>query len=145
MELSWMLLANHAESPPNGLLYVSGAGWDTVNVQAPLPPGAAPEGVVAIAQGHLVVRLSFHHTETGTDFPLEITVIDEDGAEIARIQGTVTAERQDEDAPPRWSRATNVVLPLTGMPLPRFGEYRIHLRVNGEHKGDLPFRVVRRY
>jgi hypothetical protein len=33
MDLSWMLLANHAESP-NGLLYLSGAGWDTVNVEA---------------------------------------------------------------------------------------------------------------
>jgi|tagenome__1003787_1003787.scaffolds.fasta_scaffold20447577_2 hypothetical protein len=145
MELAWMLLANHAEVPPSGLLYLSGAGWDTINVGAELPDGAPDGGVVAFVQGVLVIRLLFHHTEAGTEFPFEVSIVDEDGAAIGHIDGAVTAEPPDEDAPPTWDRAAHVIAALTGLPLPRFGEYRIHLQVNREHKGDIPFRVVRRY
>ena len=139
-----MLLANHAEAPPNGLLYLSGAGWDTINVGAELPEGA-PGDVVAFVQGVLVIRLRFHHTEAGTEFPFDVVFVDEDGGAIARIDGTVTAVPPDRDEPPTWDRAAHVIAGLHGLPLPRFGEYRIHLRVNREHKGDLPFRVVRRF
>jgi hypothetical protein len=92
-----------------------------------------------------VIRLEFHHTEAGTEFPLELVIVDADGGEIARIEARVAADPPDNDTPPTWSRGTNVVAPLTGLPIPHFGEYRIHLRVNGEHKGELPFRVVQRY
>jgi hypothetical protein len=142
MDLDWMLLANHAEAQ-NGMLYLSGAGWDTVNVGAD-PPEEAPPGVVAFVQGVLVIRLRFHHTEAGTEFPFDVIVVDEDGSTIGRIDGTVTAVPPDEDAPPTWDRAAHVIAGLHGLPLPRFGEYRIHLRVNREHKGDIPFRVTRR-
>jgi hypothetical protein len=144
MELDWMLLANHAEVPPNGLLYLTGAGWDTINVRGE-PPEEAPPGVVGFVQGVLVIRLLFHHTEAGTEFPFEVVIVDEDGAEIGRVEGTVKAEPPDTDAPPTWDRAAHVIVALTGLPLLRFGEYRIHAHVNREHKGDIPFRVVRRY
>src|SRR5687767_11415526 len=120
MDLDWMMLANHAEMPPNGLLYLSGAGWDTVNVGAP-PPADAPPEVVAVVQGVLVVRLRFHHTEAGSSYPLRITIVDEDGQKIGEINGTVSAQSPGDDTPPTWPRATNVVLPLNGLPLPRFG------------------------
>jgi hypothetical protein len=143
MELNWMLLANHAESPPNGLLYIAGAGWDTVNVVAPPPPEM--EGIVTTVQGVLVIRLLFHPTEAGTTYPLRVQIVDEDGHGIGEVHGTVAAQPPAEDAPPAWLQATNVIIPLTGLPLPRLGEYRIHLKINNEHKGDLPFRAVRRY
>ena len=143
MELAWMMLANHAEAPPNGLLYLSGASWDTLNVTEPLPP-EAPTGAVAFVHGVLVARLLFHSTEVGTEFPFALTIIDEDGRQVGRVEGGVTA-RTEDDAPATWSRASNVIVGLTGLPLPRFGEYRISLAVNREHKGELPFRVVRRY
>jgi hypothetical protein len=144
MELDWMLLANHAEAPPNGLLYVSGAGWDTINVGAPLPP-EVPDGIVAFVQGVVVIRLLFHHTEIGTEYPFRMTVVDEDGNKVGEIDGSVTARARTDDSPPTWMQATNILAPLAGLPLPRFGEYRIHLHVNREHKGDIPFRVVRRF
>lgn len=143
MDLDWMMLANYAEAPGNGLLYLSGAAWDTVNVHGPPPPGA-PEGMVAPLVATLVVRLLFHHTEVGTDYPFRIDIVDEDGGTVGTIEGEINAP-DDEDAPATWHRPANLIIGLSGLPLPRFGEYRINLLVNREHKGDLPFRVVKRY
>ena len=142
MELAWMLLANHAEAP-NGLLYISGGTWDTVNVNGP-PPENAPEGVVAALVGTLVVRLEFHHTELGHDYPFRITIVDEDGSTVGAIDGDISADPQ-ADTPSTWMHGSNLIIGLTGLPLPRFGEYRINIQVNRDHKGDIPFRVVRRY
>ena len=48
MRLDWALLANAAESPPNGLVYILGAGIDTLwreDFPAPLiPPRIATTG-----------------------------------------------------------------------------------------------------
>jgi hypothetical protein len=142
VELQWMMLANHAEAP-GGLLYISAGAWDTINVTAPLPDGAPPDAI-ALVQGMLVARLSFHSTEAGNEYPLRVTVVGEDGEEIAVLEGDVLAQPQ-EDAPRTWLHGVNVILQLTGLPLPRFGEYRIHLHLNRDHKGDLPFRVIKRY
>src|SRR4051794_16993399 len=101
MELAWMMLTNHAEAPGNGLLYLSGATWDTVTVTGPPPPGA-PEGVVAALQGMLVIRMRFHQTEVGIDYPMRITVIDEDGNRIADIEGEISTQVAD-DVPLSWS------------------------------------------
>jgi hypothetical protein len=147
MELEWMMLANHAEVA-GGLVYISGGTWDTVNVIGP-PPEGAPEGVVGAVQGTLIVRLSFHATEEGNEYPLHVTIVEEDGDEIASVDGTVNAQSGQDDVAPRapatWRRGVNVLIPLTGLPLPRFGEYRINFSLNREYKGDLPFRVLRAY
>jgi hypothetical protein len=143
VEITWMMLANHAEAPPNGLLYISGGAWDTVNVLNPLP-AEAPEGAVAFIEGVLVIRLRFHQTETERDYPFRLSIIDEDGAEIGHVDGDVRAERV-EGHPPAWPHPANMIVSLTGLPLPRFGEYRISLEVNRDHKGEIPFRAVRRY
>lgn len=142
MELAWMMLANHAEAP-NDLLYMAGGAWDTVNVTAPPPPDTAPD-VVTFVRGMLVIRLLFHATETDTDYPMRISIVDEDGGETGNVDGEVRAMAQP-DVPPTWLHAANIIVDLSGLPLKRFGEYRINLLVNREHKGDLPFRVVKRY
>jgi hypothetical protein len=138
-----MMLANYAEAP-GGLLYITGGAWDSIQVTEP-PPPEVPEGIVALVQGTLVARLSFHATEEGNEYPLRVTVWEEDGAEIANMEGVVVAEESPVDSPRTWMRNVNVLVPLTGLPLPRFGEYRIHLHLNREHKGDIPFRVVKQY
>ena len=54
-----MLLANHAEAPPNGLLYLSGAGWDTINPATPrfsdVPPSSPYYTVIETAACYGVV------------------------------------------------------------------------------------------
>ena len=136
-----MMLANYAEVS-NGLLYISGGAWDTVTVSGPPPDGARAD-IVAVVQGTLVARLSFHPTELGSRYPMRVTIVELDGGEIANIEGDVVAVRQEHDsAPPTWDHGVTVIMPLNGLPLPTIGDYRIHFNLNREHKGDLPFRVV---
>lgn len=140
MDVEWMMLANHAETA-NGLLYVNGGAWDTINVPEPLL-AASPEGVVAIIQGVLVVRLGLHPTECGRDHPFSLSIMDEDGAEIGKIEGQFQSE-PDESQPPGWLQGTHLLMQLTGLALPRFGLYNVHLLINGEHRAQRPFRVIR--
>jgi hypothetical protein len=142
VKLDWMMLANYAEVN-NGLLYVAGGSWDTTTIHAPLPP-AAPEGSVAVLQGFLVVRVLFHATETERAHSFAITVIDEDGGDVAKIEGEAHVARVP-GLPPGWDHGVNIAVPLTGMPLRSFGLYNIALQVDGQHIGDRPFRVLKGY
>ena len=140
MKLDWIMLANYAEIAPSGLLTVVGGTWDTMTVHAPLPEDA-PEDAVALLTGCVVVRALFHVTETGRDHSFAMTVMDEDGGEVARIDGGIHVERQP-DLPAGWDQGVNLVVSLTGMPIPQFGRYAISLQFDGQHVGDRPFRVV---
>jgi hypothetical protein len=141
MNLEWMLLANYAEAN-NGLLYISGGGWDTVTLHAPLEN--APEGVFAVLQGALVIRLAFHQTETDREHSFSLVIADEDGGEIGKAEGNVRVDRI-RGLPPGWPQSVNIPLPLTGIPLPRAGIYTMSLQVDGQHVGDRPFRVLKGY
>ena len=140
MKLDWMLLANYAEVGPTGLLTVVGGTWDTMTVHAPLPDDG-PEGAVAVLTGCVVVRALFHVTETGREHGFALTVMDEDGGDVARIEGSVRVDRQP-DLPPGWDQGVNMAISLTGMPVPLFGLYTISLQIDGQHVGDRSFRVV---
>jgi hypothetical protein len=141
VKLDWILLANYAEVGPAGLLTVVGGTWDTMTVHAPLPDDA-PEGAVAVLTGSVVVRALFHVTETDREHGFLLTVMDEDGGDVARIEGSVDVDRQP-DVPPGWDQGVNMAVSLTGMPVPRFGLYTISLQIDGQHVGDRPFRVVK--
>lgn len=141
MNLDWMLLANYAEVN-GGLLYISGGGWDTMTVHAPIE--GAPPGVFAAIQGTLVIRLLFHQTETGRDHAFELAITDEDGLEIGKAEGGVRVE-QSRGLPVGWPQPVNIPIPLTGIALPRPGLYTLSLQVNGQHVGDRPFRVLKGY
>src|SRR5918996_1108940 len=97
-----MMLANYAEVN-NGLFYISGGTWDTTNVQAEAPPGALPEGAIATIQGTLVVRLLFHVTETDREHAFAVTIMDEDGDQVAHIDGGGPVPR-NPDVPPGWDQ-----------------------------------------
>jgi hypothetical protein len=146
VKLAWMTFANHAEIAPNGLIYINGGAWDTINVNSPMPPEApaAMAGAVAVFQGSIVVRVLFHSTETGRVHAVRITVRDEDGAEIAVAEGQIDVQ-MPVDQPAGWDVGVNLALPFTGLPLPRFGLYAASVQVDGQHLDDLPFRVVKRY
>jgi hypothetical protein len=140
VKLDWMTLANYAEAPPGGLLYIMGGGWDTINVRAPLEGG--PEGAFTFIQGTLVARLLFHNTETDRDHSFALVIADADGRELGKVEGGMRVER-NRGLPPSWDQSVNLVLPLTGFPLPGPGEYVIHLLINGQFVGDRPFRVLK--
>lgn len=140
VKLDWMLLANYAEVGPTGLLTVVGGTWDTMTVHGP-PPDEGPPGAVAVLTGCVVSRALFHVTETGREHQFAFSVMDEDGGDVARIEGSVYVERQ-LDIPPGWDQGVNMTVSLTGMPVPRFGLYTISMQIDEQHVGDRSFRVV---
>ncbi|SRR6266545_59033 len=142
MRLVSIMLADFAEDR-DGLLYVQRAGWDTLNVAGPLPPDA-PSNLVAVMQGHLVVRLHFHQTETDREHAFEIRITGEDGQEIGKVDGSAFVGKT-EGLPPAWEQNVNLVVPLVGLGLPNFGLYSISVLVDRQHQGDQPFRVVKAY
>lgn len=141
MNLDWILLANYAEVN-NGLLYISGGGWDTITVQAPIE--GTPEGVFTVVQGTLVIRLLFHQTETGRDHTFRVSIVDEDGNEIGSAGGEMRVTRTP-GLPVGWPQAVNLPIPLTGVAVPKPGMYTISCQVNDQHVGDRPFRVLKGY
>jgi hypothetical protein len=141
VKLEWMALANYAENR-DGLLYIVGGGWDTINVQAPIE--GAPTGVFAVMQGTLVVRLLASTTETGQPHTFTIEIIDEDGTQIAKAEGGFPVDAI-VGLPIGWDQGVNLVMPLTGLLLPGPGNYTINLRVDDELLGDRPFRVLKLY
>jgi hypothetical protein len=142
-ELEWMMLANYAEAPQgNGLMYIMGGAWDTLNVAAPLE--GAPPGIVAAVVGTLAIRLLFHMTETGRDHEIAITLMDEDGGQVGALTASFRVERTP-GLPAEWMQGTNLVIPISGMGLPRFGIYTFNLSLDGRHVGDRPFRVLKLY
>ena len=77
MRLDWALLANAAEAPPNGLVYILGAGFDTlIRDQYPTPFG-----------GVIVLRLQTTRLETERPHKVEVHCTDEDGNPSPPKQG----------------------------------------------------------
>ena len=60
------------------------------------------------------------------------------------IEGNFRADRQ-VGVPAGWEQGFHLVLPLVGLPLPKFGHYTISLQIDGEHKGDQRFRIIKGY
>ncbi len=109
-----------------------------------LAKSQAPDGVFAVIQGTLVVRLLLHTTETGLNHSLSFEIVDEDGQQIANASGDFRVER-NVGLPIGWDQSANFVFPLTGIPLAKPGNYTINLRVGDELLGDRPFRVLKLY
>lgn len=141
MKLEWIGLANYAENV-NGLLYMSGGGWDTLTVHSPLE--GVPEGIFALMQGSLVVRLLLSTTETNREHTIGFEIIDEDGAIVMKAEAKTHIPAQ-VGLPIGWDQGVNYVFPLAGIPLPKPSNYTINLSVDGEFLGDRPFRVLKAY
>jgi hypothetical protein len=141
VKLEWIGLANHAENV-NGLLYMSGGGWDTLSVQSPLE--GVPEGIFALMQGNLVVRLLLTTTETNREHTITWEIVDEDGNPVMKAEAKTHVQAQ-VGLPIGWDQSVNYVFPLAGIPLPKPANYTINLSVDGEFLGDRPFRVLKAY
>jgi hypothetical protein len=139
MKVEWIALANYAEDR-GGLLYVVGGGFDTINVQAPIE--GAPQGVFAVMQGMLVVRILLRRDETGKQHKFSFEIVDEDGQQLAKADGDFRAEPAP-GLPIGWDQAANLIFPLTGVPIPKPGNYTINLFLDEELLGDRPFRVLK--
>jgi hypothetical protein len=95
-------------------------------------------------QGFLVIKLLFHPTETDRQHQFEVTVMDEDGAELAKAANEFDAPR-DHDLPAAWLQNVSIVLPISGIPLPCAGNFVVNLTVNGQWVGNRPFRAIKHF
>lgn len=135
MRLDWALLANAAESPPNGLVYILGAGIDTLwRDDFPAPFGGA-----------MVLRVLSSRLESERAHKVEVHCSDEDGKAVLQqpvVLGlparTVTSEH-----PQGWDLAANIVINLAQVPIPKPGLYRFEILIDDQQVRTLPFRAMR--
>ena len=134
MRLDWALLANAAEGPPNGLVYILGAGIDTLwRDQFPAP-----------FAGAMVLRVLSSRIESERPHKVEVHCSDEDGKAV--LQQPVVL-----NLPPRtvhsghlqgWDLAANIVINLAAVAIPRPGFYRFEILIDDQQVRTLPFRAV---
>jgi hypothetical protein len=134
MRLDWALLANAAEGPPNGLVYVLGAGIDTLwRDQFPAPFGGA-----------MVIRLLSTRLESERPHKVEVHCSDEDGNAVLPqpIVLNMAPRQVPSEHPQGWDLASNIVINLAGVAIPKAGHYRFEILIDDQQVRTLPFRAV---
>lgn len=129
MKLTCALLCD-AATVREGLINVLGGGVSRVSRPAlPAPLGMA-----------LALVVDQHRTEMGREHRLDVLVLSEDGAELARANLTWRADRIPEDLAADYPFP--VIVPLHAVMLPSFGGYSVELLIDDVHQATLPFTLV---
>ena len=135
MRLDWALLANAAEAPPNGLVYILGAGFDTLIRDAyPTPFG-----------GVIVLRLLTTRLETERPHKLEVHCSDEDGQAVLPqpIVLNMPARTVPPEYPHGWDLAASIVINISTVPINKPGFYSFEILIDDQQVRTLPFRAVK--
>ena len=133
MRLDWALLASAAEGPPNGLVYILGAGIDTLwREQYPAPFGGA-----------MVLRLLTSRLESERPHKVDVHCSDEDGGAVLQqpIMLTIPARPVPPDHPHGWDLAAHIVIHLSGVAIAQPGFYNFEILVDDQQVRTLPFRA----
>ncbi len=130
MQLEWLILADGAQVA-DGKLYLLGGGWDVLGVTTGFP-----------MQKHLAVAASFRvpWNETNQRHGIEIEIADEDGHQLARVDGQIEVGRPAGiplGHPQRYQLTVEAVLSFE-----HAGTYVIIGRIGGTEAGRVPFNVV---
>ena len=134
MQIEYAMIADFAEIT-GGKLYVMGGGWDTFNA-----PEVPTQIRIAVAAG---VRIGWD--ETNVPIPLRITIDDDDGQELVRIDGMMNVGRP----PTLPAGSTQLSQMAANVPLnvSAFGGFRVRVVAGEADSGEtrtLPFRVSKR-
>ncbi len=132
-QIELLTLANHAEVQ-NGLLYLSGAGWDRVT-------RAYKEGKKPRPQ-HFAIALSVlvPWSETNQRHEVVIRVEDEDGHhKLMEAKANIEVGRPPGKVPGSDSRSPLVVTGI--LQFPKAGGYRVRATL-GDEQRDYAFRVI---
>lgn len=135
MRLDWALLANAAEAPPSGLVYILGGGFDTlIRDQFPTPFG-----------GVVVLRLQTTRLETERVHKVEVHCTDQDGKPFVPqpIVVVLPPRQVPADYPHGWDLSASIVINLTSVPIERPGLYNFEILIDDQQVRTLPFRVVK--
>ncbi len=132
-EIEMLTLANHAEVQ-NGLLYVSGAGWDTVTRSYQEGEQPQPQHF-SIAVSVLVPWM-----ETNQPHRVVISVEDEDGHDKL-MEATADIEVGRPPGKVRGSDSRSPLVVSGIVHFPRAGGYRVRATL-AEEQRDYAFRVI---
>src|SRR5262245_60742756 len=128
VDIEYALIADYAEIVA-GKLYLMGGGWDSFALSA--VPGQLR---LALAVG---VRIGWE--ETNRSIPVQATVEDDDGRQVAKLEAAVNAGR-----PPNLAPGTGQLAQLAAhfiVPVETAGGHRVTIIV-GDQSRYLPFRVT---
>ena len=131
-EIEYVTVADHAEAI-NGKLYLHGGGWS--DVVQPVGPGSQP-GVVHFG---IAASILVGWNETNRRFPLTITIVHEDGDELAKIGAQVEAGRPPGITPGTEFR--NILAVQANMVFPKTGRYDVRAELDGQTR-QVTFRVI---
>jgi hypothetical protein len=136
LEVRMFVLADWAAIPPDGKLYIGGAGISSVKLE--LLPGVLPPL-------HLVVRIRVPWQLTSEPLPFSVRLLDADRQPLGLdplAAGTAETGRPP-GARPGDELAIQFVLPLGGLPASTPGIAYFHLIVADEALGILPLKIER--
>jgi hypothetical protein len=133
MRLDWALLASAAEGPPNGLVYILGAGIDTLR----------RDQYPAAFGGSMVLRLLTTRLESERPHTVEVHCSDEDGGPVLPqpIVLTIPARQVSPEHPHGWDLAAHIVINLSGVAIAHPGFYNFEILVDDQQVRTLPFRA----
>jgi hypothetical protein len=130
LDLEWLILADAAQVVGNKL-YLMGGGWDTVNVNGPLP---------VTQRCAVAASFTVPWPETNRRHNVSIDISTEDGQLIAEVNGQVEVGRP-VGIPPGASQRAQLAADLA-LPIHSPGVIVIVAKIEGKEAGRLTFRVV---
>lgn len=131
-EIEYVTVADHAEAI-NGKLYLHGAGWsDIVQVRG-------PDGQPGVVHFGIAVSILVGWNETNRRFPLAITLVHEDGDELAKLGAQIEAGR-----PPGITHGTefrSFLAVNANLIFPKTGRYNVRAELDDQTR-QAAFRVL---
>lgn len=133
-DIALLTLANHAEVQ-NGLLYMSGAEWDTVTRTYPSGGQAKPQ--------HLAIALSVVVPWNEANTPLAVSILmeDEDG-QAKLLEARLDLEVGRPPGKPHGSDSRSAVAFTGEVHFPKAGGYRVVAGIGDGVAKTYSFRVV---
>lgn len=128
-ELDYALLCDYVRAE-GGVAHVIAAGVDTIYRDE--VPSATNLGLLA--------RVLFTDDETGQPYQLEVNLHDQEGQQVAQLNGTVTPQPV-EGLPEDWPSGALLAINF-GVPLPSHGVYTLSILLDDTPRKTINLRVV---
>jgi hypothetical protein len=133
MEVEFAFLADAAQVPPDGKLYVLGGNVDRIHAHQ------FPTNHPSMT---LVMKIQMLASECNRAHQLQIDLWDERGNPV--LEPSITAEIGVGPDPDDPTGPSSLLIPVNmmGVQFPRPGVYEFHIVINGRHLKTLPLRML---
>jgi hypothetical protein len=133
MDIEFAFLADAAQVPPDGKLYVLGGNVDRIHAQQ--FPTTHPSMT-------LVMKVQMHASECNRPHQLQIDLWDSQGNPL--LDPSISAEIGLAPDPDDPTGPSSLLIPVNmmGLQFPRPGLYEFHIVMNGRHLKTVPLRML---